>query len=91
MWVRKKSALGIARGGKIQMREDLGQNSPEHLATWVHEFAHELLHVPVETDDLERVSRLGNFIPRIASVMECEAESVAKFVMRGAGIPWGPR
>lgn len=86
--VSRESTLGAACGGKIQMREDLGQNSPEHLATWVHEFAHELLHVPVETDDLERVSRLGNFIPRNDSIRECEAESVAKFVMSGAGIPW---
>jgi len=44
--IGRDSVVGKANGGQILMREDLGVNSPEHLSTWVHELAHELLHYP---------------------------------------------
>jgi len=36
--------MGHAGENLIRMRKDLGNLSPEHLSTWVHEVAHEVLH-----------------------------------------------
>jgi hypothetical protein len=85
-----RSIMGISYGGTVLMREDLGENNPFHLSTAIHEFAHELLHVPFNAGRSVHdivLNRMGGFIAG-RKRQECEAESVTKFTMWRLGIDW---
>jgi hypothetical protein len=70
-WLR---VVGTSEGGVITLREDLGVYTSLHLFTWVHEFAHELLHYP------KPFNRVGSFVSERSCVKEAEADAVATYV-----------